>query len=359
MRGVFVAGGTGGHVYPALEVARESKKSGVEIYWIGKESSLEEKLSLKEGFIFEYTKSSGFKKKNLRQKTVSVFYLIVSFIKSIFILTKIKPNFIFCCGGYMSLGPGLASFLLRIPLFIHEQNSVAGSANKILARFALKIFEGFPSSFKENQKVEFVGNPVRTEITSFKDSDRKDYSKNNLHLLILGGSQGSVQLNSIVMKALEKFKERDDWVITHQSGESDRSRLENFYSKLNFDYKVEAFIEDMGEAYQHADLVISRSGAMTISELIATNKPSILLPLPWSTDDHQSLNAKYLKDLGAAEVVRSNEDNISELVSTISKLATDEEKRLSMSNSTKLAHLPEVAKEIFIKINESIKQVPN
>ena len=143
MKAVFVAGGTGGHVYPALEIARESKKSGVEIHWIGKEGSLEKDLSLKEGFNFEVTKSSGFRKKNLRDKIISIYYLIFSLVKSILLFKKIKPDFIFCCGGYLSLGPGLASFLLRIPLFIHEQNSIAGSANRILSILAIKIFITF------------------------------------------------------------------------------------------------------------------------------------------------------------------------------------------------------------------------
>ena len=206
MKAVFVAGGTGGHVYPALEIARESKKSGVEIHWIGKEGSLEKDLSLKEGFNFEVTKSSGFRKKNLRDKIISIYYLIFSLVKSVLLFKKIKPDFIFCCGGYLSLGPGLASFLLRIPLFIHEQNSIAGSANRILSILALKIFLGFPSSFKKNTKVKFVGNPVRTEIISLKELNRKKPSNKNLKLLILGGSQGSSQLNSIVIKALKGVK---------------------------------------------------------------------------------------------------------------------------------------------------------
>ena len=356
MKAVFVAGGTGGHVYPALEIARESKKSGVEIHWIGKEGSLEKDLSLKEGFNFEATKSSGFRKKNLRDKIISIYYLIFSLVKSILLFKKIKPDFIFCCGGYLSLGPGLASFLLRIPLFIHEQNSIAGSANRILSILAIKIFEGFPSSFKKNTKVKFVGNPVRTEIISLKELNRKKPSNKNLRLLILGGSQGSSQRNSIVIKALMEVKGKDNWEIIHQSGEADKSRLENFYSELNCDYKVESFIEEIGEAYLNADLVISRAGAMTISELIATNKPSILLPLPWATDDHQSLNAKFLKDLGAAEVVPSNEKNASELAKVISELAFDKERRLSMANSAKLAYLPEAAKEIFLQIDEAIKK---
>ena len=150
MKALFVAGGSGGHVYPALEVAREFKNSGAQIYWIGKENSLEHEFSKREGFKFEPIKSSGFRKKSFIEKILSVFYLITSFFNSIIILLKIKPRFIFCFGGYLSLGPGFASVMLRVPLFIHEQNSVAGTANKLLANLATEVFEGFPKSFKRN-----------------------------------------------------------------------------------------------------------------------------------------------------------------------------------------------------------------
>ena len=356
MKALFVAGGTGGHVYPALEVAREFKNSGTQIYWVGKENSLEHEFSKREGFRFEPIKSSGFRKKSFIEKILSVFYLITSFINSIYILLKIKPRFIFCFGGYLSLGPGFASVILRIPLFIHEQNSLAGTANKLLANLATEVFEGFPKSFKGNlQNINFVGNPVRKEITSFASMNKAVTSTEKFKLLILGGSQGSTQLNSLVMDSLGEVKDKKYWEIIHQTGKADREKLTNFYKGLNIKYKVKSFIKNMGEVYSNCDLVISRAGAMTISELIATHTPSILLPLPWATDGHQTLNAKYLESIGATKVIDSDKKNISEFALVLKDLSTDKEKRLSMSNSAKLAYLPDVAKVIFNKINESLQ----
>ena len=244
--------------------------------------------------------------------------------------------------------------MLRVPLFIHEQNSVAGSANKLLANLATEVFEGFPNSFKRNlENINFVGNPVRQEITSFSDTN-KTVSTKKFKLLILGGSQGSTQLNSLVMDSLSEVIEKTNWEIVHQTGEADREELNQYYKDLNVSFTVESFITNMGEAYSNCDLVISRAGAMTVSELLVTHTPSILLPLPWATDDHQTLNAKYLEDLGAAKVLESDKKNSSELASLLTTLSVDKEERLSMINSAKLANNQEVTKAIFKKINESI-----
>jgi len=357
MKALFVAGGTGGHVYPALEVAREFKDSGAEIYWIGKENSLEYEICKREGFRFESIKSSGFRKKSFIKKILSIIYLITSFINSIYILLKIKPSFIFCFGGYLTLGPGLASVLFRVPLFIHEQNSVAGSANKLLANLATEVFEGFPKSFKRNiENINFVGNPVRQEIISFAEKNKTVSSTKEFKLLILGGSQGSAQLNALIIDSLTEVKDKRNWEIVHQTGETGREELNNFYKDLNIIYKVESFIENMGQVYSNCDLVVSRAGAMTISELLVTHTPSILLPLPWATDDHQTSNAKYLEDLGAARVLESDKKNISELASLLTRLSVNREERLSMINSAKLANNQEVTKAILKKINESIKK---
>ena len=357
MKALFVAGGTGGHVYPALEVAREFKDSGADIYWIGKENSLEYEFCITEGFGFQSIKSSGFRNKSLIKKTLSIIYLVTSILNTIYFLLKIKPSFIFCFGGYLTLGPGLASVLLRVPLFIHEQNSVAGSANKLLANLSKEVFEGFPKSFKGNlQNINYVGNPVRQEIISFVYKNKTINPTKKFNLLILGGSQGSSQLNELIMGSLSEVKDKKNWEVVHQTGEADREVLINFYKDLNINYKVESFIKNMGEVYLNSDLVVSRAGAMTISELLVTHTPSILLPLPWATDDHQTSNAKYLEDLGAAKVLESHKKNISELASLLARLSVNKEERLSMINSAKLANNREVTKAIVKKINESIKK---
>ena len=191
-----------------------------------------------------------------------------------------------------------------------------------------------------------------------KNQAKKQFNCSNSQpvLTILGGSQGSTQLNVLLMDVLKEVKDKSNWEIIHQTGFSDHTKLNNFYKELNIKYQVESFIENMGEVYSNCDLVISRAGAMTISELLATNTPSILLPLPWATDDHQTFNAKYLEELGAAKVLKSNKKNIPKLVSLLTKLAMNSEERLSMVNSAKLANSQDVAKVIFNKIDESIRQ---
>ena len=361
-KGVIVAGGTGGHVYPALEVARKFRKNDYLIHWVGGDNSLERKICLEEKIKFEAIKTMGFRNKNFLDKIFSIGLLIVSFIHCLFFLKRIRPEFIFCCGGYITLGPGLASFILRIPLFIHEQNSIPGTANKILARLANGIFEGFQSSFAEKFEAQFVGNPVRPEIEladsmiSHKKS-LKEKEKENFCLLVLGGSQGSSQLNSIIIEALVEIKEIKNCKIIHQSGSQDLERLRKFYSLLNTDHKVASFIKDIGKAYLEADLVISRAGAMTVSELIVMQKPSILLPLPWATDNHQQSNAEYLKNIGACEVIISQKENVPELEKVLRELIVDNKRRLSMSNAAKLAHLPNTTEKIFTTVNESIKKI--
>ena len=256
--GVIVAGGTGGHVYPALEVARKFTKNDCVIHWVGGDNSLEKQICFEEKIRFKAIKAMGFRNKNFLDKIFSIYLLIVSFIHCFFFLKRERPEFVFCCGGYITLGPGLASFILRIPLFIHEQNSIPGTANKILARLANGIFEGFQSSFAEKFEAKFVGNPVRPEIEltdsmiSYKKS-LKENEKENFCLLVLGGSQGSSQLNSIIIEALKEMKEIKKCKIIHQSGSQDLKRLRKFYSSLNTDYKVTPFIKDIGKAYLEAD----------------------------------------------------------------------------------------------------------
>ena len=361
MKALIVAGGTGGHIYPALEVARAFNDSGAEIHWIGKDQSLEKEICYQENFNFYRIKSEGFRNKSFIKKLISVILLQLSLIHSFLLLIRIKPDFVFCCGGYITLGPGLLSAFLRIPLFIHEQNSIPGTANKFLSHFSDYVFEGFPSAFKESGKTVFVGNPVRREIIASQYEKSNSNNSKEFNLLILGGSQGSQQLNSILMTALSNIEDFSDWRITHQTGKEDEERLQGFYSDLNVKSLVVPFINDMGSAYSSADLVISRAGAMTIAELAVSNKASILLPFPWATDNHQYYNAMYLKEHGAAEVLMTNTStslsDSTRLLNILLDLSSNTKKRLSMADSAKLCSVPEVTDKIYKLINESIKKI--
>ena len=298
MKVLILAGGTGGHVYPALSVAKEFKKNEFSISWIGKKDSLESKLSKTESFNFISLDTKGFKGKNIFGKIISLIFLEINTVKSIFIIKKIKPDIVFSTGGYVTLAPALASYILSIPLFIHEQNSVPGLVNRILNKFSKLTFEAFPDSFKKSSKIHTVGNPVRSGIIKNPSTEAK--KKEHFNILVLGGSQGSKQLNEIVLKTFKNKIIPSHWRLVHQTGDLDKSSVVDIYSKQSFSYEVVSYIEDIGRAYHESDLVVGRSGAMTVSEICCSSKPSILFPLPWAADNHQYFNAKFLEDKKAS-----------------------------------------------------------
>ena len=329
MKVLILAGGTGGHVYPALSVAKEFKRNEFSISWIGKKDSLESTFSKSESFHFISLDTKGFKGKNLLGKIISLIYLEINVVKSIFIIKKIKPDIVFSTGGYVTLAPALASLILFIPLFIHEQNSVPGLVNRILNRFSKLSFEAFPGSFNKSSKILTVGNPVRSEI--IKNPESETTMKEHFNILILGGSQGSKQLNEIVLKAFQDKIIPSHWSIVHQIGDLDKSSLVDVYSKQSFSYEVVSYIEDIGRAYHESDLVIGRSGAMTVSEICCSSKPSILFPLPWAADNHQYFNAKFLEDKKASILLESSLDSADKLFTLLNDLEKDHNARHSMS----------------------------
>tara|TARA_Y100000739_G_scaffold223426_1_gene226267 strand:+ start:68 stop:1126 length:1059 start_codon:yes stop_codon:yes gene_type:complete len=351
MKVLILAGGTGGHVYPALCVAKEFKRNEFLISWIGKKDSLESKLSKEESFNFISLDTKGFKGKNLFGKIISLIYLEINFLKSIFIIKKIRPDIVFSTGGYVTLAPALAAFLLSIPLFIHEQNSVPGLVNRILNRLSKLTFEAFPFSFKKSPKVHTVGNPVRSEI--IKGPELVMNMKENFNILILGGSQGSKQLNEIVLKAFQDKIIPSHWRIVHQIGDLDKSLIDDVYSKHSFSYEIVSYIEDIGRAYHESDLVIGRSGAMTVSEICCSSRPSILFPLPWAADNHQYFNAKFLEDEKASILLESSLDSADRLFMLLNDLEKDHNARYSMSLNAFDAFPVSSGSRIVEIINES------
>ncbi len=355
MKILIVAGGTGGHIFPALAVAKEFNKRDSNIYWLGSDNSLEKEVSEKEGFHFFTTKALPFRGMTIINKFFSILYLIRSFFSSLLLIYKIKPKFIFSSGSFISLAPGIAAFCLRIPLFIHEQNSIPGTSNRILSRLSIIIFEGFEGSFRK-KNVRYVGNPIREEIIQTAEK-KKLFSvvEERLNLLVLGGSQGSKQLNEIVIESLTKIKDKNTWKVLHQTGKDDLNKLENKYRDLGIESEVKTFINDIAKAYENSHLVISRAGAMTISELCIMKKPSVLFPLPWAIDNHQFYNAQFLKENGAAEVLESSQNSINPLTSFLEKVAMDKKSLEMMSRSCTSIHLPHSSKEILKIIDEYFK----
>ena len=353
MKILMIAGGTGGHVFPALTIAKKFEEHGNDIFWIGKLDSLEERIASEEGFHFFPIQAKGFLGKNFIGKIGAIFTLSISILKSIVLIIRIKPDLAISTGGYLSLAPGLATIFL-CPLYIHEQNSIPGLSNRILHRISKRTFEAFPGTFKKSiQKVINVGNPIRDEISRIADLDKTEDGR--FRVLILGGSQGSQQINDILIQAVQDKKNLSHWVITHQVGQLNTFKLKEAYIKSGVKFVIKEFIEDIAAAYRESDIIISRSGAMSVTEICAAQKACILLPLPWSADNHQIFNAKFLADRGAAQMIESDISNAEILYELLIDLEKDDNKRNAMKRAAGKVFPSFASKRIFNCINESLK----
>ena len=350
MKILIIAGGTGGHVYPALSIAKEFQDDGNTIFWIGKKDSLEENIALREDFSFYPINARGFLGKNFFAKISSIFFVFAALIRSFFLISKIKPDIIMTTGGYLSLAPGLIGSLF-CPLFIHEQNSVPGLTNRILHKRSKITFEAFPDTFNNlKNKVKCVGNPIRDDILNIHPINKSNEGKFNI--LILGGSQGSKQINDILINILLTKKIPSHWSFIHQAGKLTSKELKDAYTESGNEYVIKEFLENISEAYQFCDIVISRSGAMTVSEICAVQKPSILLPLPWSSENHQYTNAEYLKNKGAAEIIDSDVSNSTQLLELLINLENDHNRLSTMAYSASKVFPQFASKNIYRSINE-------
>lgn len=303
---VIAGGGTGGHIFPAISIINAiSQYVETKILWIGTGKELERQI-LKE-FNFNYITANVKPLKN--NALINKLYVLACLPYNIINLMKyirdFAPDIVLGVGGYVSGPVILASKLLGIKTAIHEQNVKPGLANKLASYFSDIIFISFEDTKKyfKHKNVIYSGNPVRKEILLAKISKNQD----TFHILILGGSQGASSLNKIISEALLLINKKGlNITFTHQTGKKDYLELKNFYEKHNIPVKVVDFIHDMGSSYAEADLIISRAGATTISEILATGKPSILIPYPYATDSHQEENAKKLTELGAAVYFNQN-----------------------------------------------------
>jgi UDP-N-acetylglucosamine--N-acetylmuramyl-(pentapeptide) pyrophosphoryl-undecaprenol N-acetylglucosamine transferase len=353
MKVFIAAGGTGGHVYPALSVARRFKENCSDIFWLGKLNSLEETIADEENFNFIPLVVSGFLGKSFLIKFKTLISIFIAFCKVSHHLIKQKPDLMFVTGGYLSVAPGLAAYCLGVPLFVHEQNSVAGLSNRLLDRFSRLTFEGFPESFKRLKVRKLTGNPVREEISQYKKQRARGGKKFNI--LVIGGSQGSSQLNELVLGALKNIDNISDLSVMFQVGVQEFDMMQEKCSHIESNIHVRDYIDNMGEEYANSDLVISRAGAMAISEICFLGKPSILLPLPWAADNHQYFNALYVKNLGAAELIESSFKNSNKLAMKILELKKDDQKRTLMGEQAKIA-FNFSSNEIYKSIDESLQK---
>lgn len=305
---LIMAGGTGGHVFPALAAARVLRERGFEPIWLGTQRGLEAKLVPPQQIEIEWISVSGLRGKGVTTLLAAPFRLTRAVWQSLRVMRRRRPAVVLGAGGFVSGPGGIAAWLTGRPLVIHEQNAVAGLTNKVLARLAKRVFEAFPSSFPKSVRAERVGNPVRREIATLPaPSQRFGERRGPLRVLIIGGSQGASRLNVVVPAALAMIDAAVRPQVLHQAGERHLAQARESYAKHGVQAEVRAFIEDMAEAYGWADLVICRSGALTVSELAAAGLPAVFVPFAAAVDDHQTYNARFAVDAGAGVLIPESE----------------------------------------------------
>ncbi|MFB1001029.1 MAG: undecaprenyldiphospho-muramoylpentapeptide beta-N-acetylglucosaminyltransferase [Pseudomonadales bacterium] len=305
---MIAAGGTGGHVFPALAVAQGLRAIDLDVVWLGTRKGIESKIVPENKFVIHFINVAGVRGKNLLSWIKAPILLMMAVISSVSLIRKTKPCCVLGMGGFASAAAGFAAFICRVPLILQEQNSIPGTTNRLLAPLATKIFTGFPAAFKASAKSHFSGNPLRAALYQIDEpSVRMAADASPLRLLILGGSLGAHALNCVLPKALAQLRSENtsfnDISVVHQTGVNDVEDVQQQYVLAGIDAAVSAFITDMPQAYSNADLVIARSGALTVTELAAAGVASLLIPYPYATDDHQTANANWLVDVGAATLV--------------------------------------------------------
>jgi len=298
---LIMAGGTGGHVFPALATARVLRGRGYEIVWLGTRRGIEARLVPAEGIPVEWLSVSGLRGKGAATLLAAPFRLATALIQALRAVRRHRPAVVLGAGGFASGPGGVAAWLLRRPLVVHEQNAVAGMTNRVLARLADRVLEGFPGSFGRGVRAEHVGNPVRAEITAVPPPERRFGSRaGRVRLLVFGGSQGSARLNAVVPAAIAELPASLRPEVLHQTGRDGYEETVASYRSRRIDADVRPFIEDMAGAYGWADLAVCRSGALTVAELAAAGIGAVLVPFPAAVDDHQTRNAEYAVKAGAA-----------------------------------------------------------
>ncbi len=346
---LVMAGGTGGHVFPGLAVADLLKSRGWNVVWMGNPDGMEAKLVPSRGYEMAWVRFSALRGKGLVRKLLLPLALLSGFRQAWKEIRRVKPDVVLGMGGYISFPGGMMAVLLGCPLIVHEQNSIAGLANRVLARIASRVVCGFPDALPRSK---WVGNPVRADIASLPEPAERFADRNSpLRLLVLGGSLGAAAINEMVPKGLGLIDEQDRPQVVHQAGEKHLATLEENYAEAGVRANCVAFIEDMAGAYEWADLVLCRAGALTVAELAASGVASILVPFPLAVDDHQTYNARFLSTAGGAILLPQSEmtpESISLIRNyTRGQLLQMAEKARALAKPDAAAEVAQVCEELF------------
>ena len=342
---MIMAGGTGGHIFPALAVAEHLRAQGWSVVWLGVRGGMEERLIPPRGYAMAWVRFSGVRRRGLAAAVLLPFNLLVAFWQGARAIFAHRPDIVLGMGGYVSFpGAMMASFLNR-PLAIHEQNSVAGLANRVLARLADRVMTTFPGAFGEATAVIWTGNPVREEIVAMAPPENRYAARaGRLRVLIMGGSQGAQVLNTVVPEALALVPAESRPRVLHQAGLAHQDAVLARYRERGVDAEVVPFIDDVAARYAETDLIVCRAGATTIAEIAAAGIASVLVPYPHAVDDHQTINARFLAERRAALLIPQSELTAQRLAEALSGLTR--ERLLVMAQAARAAGKPEATRAV-------------
>lgn len=342
---MVMAGGTGGHVMPALAVAQKLRDRGVEISWMGNADGLEAKLVPAAGFQLEFINIRGLRKSGWRRKFAMPFMLVHACIQALGIIRRRQPDILLGMGGFVSGPGGLVAGLLGKPLLLHEQNAVAGMTNRWLSHLARRILSGFPEA-KGIRRATWVGNPVRDEIMEISPPEKRlNHREGPLRILIIGGSQGARVFNQELPKLLadKRFPQLEVW---HQSGEADFDLVSSAYRQQGISARVDAFIDEIAESYRWSDIVICRAGAMTVSEICAAGAVALFVPYPYAVNDHQTYNARYLTNAGASMVYEQSQFIQGAWIAQLIEMGERREMLIEMATKARQLARPNAANDL-------------
>lgn len=347
-RGVLImAGGTGGHIFPGLAVADQLLHQGVTVRWLGARGGMECQKVPEAGIPLDVVDISGLRGKGLGRWILMPWKLLRAVIQAFRLLGDNKPVCAVSFGGYAAGPGGLAARLRGVPLLVHEQNRVPGLTNRVLARLARNILQAFPGTWPESLHPVSCGNPVRRAVVELASpAIRMADRKGALRILVTGGSQGARALNLLVPEALSMLPSDFTVEVRHQAGKGRAEETSKAYGDIKAGVDVTEFIVDMAAAFEWADLVICRSGALTVSELAAAGVASVLVPFPYAVDDHQTRNAEYLVEAGAAVLMPESETNAQSLAAVLEELLNNRKKLLEMANRARGVSVPDSAERV-------------
>ena len=345
LRALVMAGGTGGHVFPALAVAKSLSTQSVDIHWLGTKRGIESKLVPAANIPLHCIQVEGVRGKRKLSLLLAPFKLIKALWQAGKVLRELKPHVVVGFGGFASGPGGFMARVMGIPLLIHEQNAIAGTTNKLLRPLASKVMQAFTGALP---KAETVGNPVRAEILALAEpAERIDDANPAVNLLVIGGSLGAKAINELLPQVLALMPEVSRPNVWHQTGAAHADVTAQIYQDLHLhNAQIDAFVDDMAAAYQWADVVVCRAGALTVSELAAAGLASVLIPYPWAIDDHQAKNAEVLVDAGAAVMCRQETMTAASLDNILAGLINDKAQLLRMAESARQLAQPDAAHKV-------------